>query len=69
MGAHAASPGWQSREGYRFLPLESGSNASTGFKLLAVKGERHRRNLIAKGARPVLPSSAWKRVYEEVGLS
>lgn len=40
----------------------------TGFKLLAVKGERHRQNLIKKGARPVLPSSAWRRVYEEVGL-
>lgn len=41
----------------------------TGFKAFAVTGERHRTNLLAKGARPVLASSAWRAIYEEVGLA
>ena len=39
-----------------------------GHKLFPVTGQRHRRNLIDKGARPVLSSSQWRDIYEEVGL-
>lgn len=41
----------------------------TGFKMFEATGVVRRRNLIEKGARPVLPSSAWRAIYEEVGLS
>ncbi len=41
----------------------------TGHKLIAPTGERHRRNLVEKGYQPVLSSSAWREIYEEVGLS
>jgi hypothetical protein len=39
-----------------------------GHRLHEVTGERKRRNLIEKGARPVLASSEWRAIYEEVGL-
>jgi hypothetical protein len=41
----------------------------TGFKTIPVTGERHRNNLLAKGARPALTSSQWRVIYEEVGLA
>ena len=40
----------------------------TGHRLYPVGGERRKRNLIEKGARPVLPSSEWRSIYQEVGL-
>lgn len=40
----------------------------TGFKLLDGSTPRKRENLLAKGAHPVLASSEWRAIYEEVGL-
>lgn len=40
-----------------------------GWKMVEVTGERHRANLIARGARPVLKSSEWREIYREVGLA
>ena len=41
----------------------------TGFKTHEATGPVKRNNLIAKGARPVLTSSAWRAIYQEVGLA
>ena len=41
----------------------------TGHRLIEAGGPVKRRNLIEKGARPVLASSAWRAIYEEVGLA
>jgi hypothetical protein len=42
--------------------------ALTGFKLEPAGGAVRRRTLLEKGARPVLPTSAWDEIYREVGL-
>lgn len=41
----------------------------TGHRLHMADTARKRNNLIAKGARPVLSSSQWRALYEEVGLA
>lgn len=41
----------------------------TGHRLIQANGPRSRRNLIEKGARPVLGSSEWRAIYDEVGLA
>ncbi len=40
----------------------------TGFKLHEATTERRKQNLLDKGARPVLKTSEWDAIYEEVGL-
>ena len=40
----------------------------TGHRLIEAGGVRKRRGLIEKGAKPVLKSSEWRKIYEEVGL-
>ena len=42
------------------------SRALIGFKIVTVTGERHRRNLIERGARPQLTSSEWRAIQKEV---
>jgi hypothetical protein len=54
---------------FRMARRNSKGEALTGHRLTPVTGERHRRNLINKGARPVLASSEWRAIYEEVGLA
>ena len=41
----------------------------TGHRLSRAETARKRQNALAKGARPVLPSSAWRAIYQEVGLA
>jgi hypothetical protein len=48
--------------------ITSKGDRLTGFKLVRVTGERHRNNLLAKGARPVLSTREWDEIGEEVGL-
>lgn len=40
----------------------------TGHKLIPVTSTRKRNNLIEQGARPVLATSEWRAIYEEIGL-
>lgn len=40
----------------------------TGHRLYTPKSARARNKLIAEGAKPVLTSSEWRAIYEEVGL-
>ena len=55
------------------MPRRVASGASkgalmTGHRLYTPKSTRARNKLIEAGATPVLKSSEWRAIYEEVGL-
>ena len=54
---------------FRLTRRNSKGEALTGHRLHSAETPRKRNNLIAKGARPVLTSSQWRALYEEVGLA
>ena len=54
---------------FRLARRNSKGEALTGHRLHVAETPRKRTNLLAKGARPVLTSSAWRAIYEEVGLA
>jgi hypothetical protein len=54
---------------YRLARRNRAGELLTGHRLHGAETARKRQNVLAKGARPVLPSSAWRAIYEEVGLA
>ncbi len=53
---------------FRMLRRTRSGDLLTGFTLHNAPTERRKRNLLDKGAKPVLKTSEWDAIYEEVGL-